>query len=110
MHARDARSAGESEARVLAVAAWREPPFFSARERAALAFTEAVTKLAVTPIPEEACEEVDAVFSAEETGALLSLVVMTNAGNALAVTSRAWRAELPADDAGEADDAGKVDA
>jgi AhpD family alkylhydroperoxidase len=100
MHARDARTAGESEAKVFAVAVWRESPFFTARERAALAFTEAVTKLAGGPIPEEVYDEMEAVFSAEEIGALLSLIVMINAWNALAVTSRAWRPEISAGEAG----------
>jgi alkylhydroperoxidase family enzyme len=80
--------------------AWHESPFFTARERAALAFTEAVTKLAAAPIPEDVYAQMDAVFTAEETAALLSLIVMINAWNALSVTSRAWRPERPADQVG----------
>jgi AhpD family alkylhydroperoxidase len=94
MHAHDARTGGASEQRVFAVAAWHESPFFSARERAALAFTEAVTGLAAGPIPEAVYAGMEAVFSAEETAALLSLIVMINAWNALAVTSRAWRPDV----------------
>ena len=51
MHTKDARKAGESEQRLYAVAAWREAPFFSERERAALALTDAVTLLADTHVP-----------------------------------------------------------
>ena len=68
MHTKDARAAGESEQRLYGLPAWRETPYFTARERAALAFTEAVTMLA----------------------ALLSLIVTINAWNTIAVTTRAW--------------------
>lgn len=94
MHAHDARTAGQSEQRVFAVAAWHESPFFTAKERAALAFTEAVTRLAAGPIPDAVYAGMEAVFSAEETAALLSLIVMINAWNALAVSSRAWRPDV----------------
>ena len=57
-HTKDARAAGESEQRVNAVAIWRESPFFTARERAALAFTEAVTLVAQTHVPAEAYDAV----------------------------------------------------
>ena len=60
MHTKDARAAGESEQRLYALSAWRETPFFTDRERAALAFTEAVTLLAEGHFPTEACEAVSA--------------------------------------------------
>ena len=94
MHHRDARAAGESEQRVAAVAVWRESPFFSARERAALAFTEAVTLVAQTHVPDEEYEAVAEHFGPDEIGALLALIVSINAWNALSVASRAWPPEL----------------
>src|ERR1700735_191175 len=85
MHTKDARAIGETEQRLYGLAAWRETPYFTARERAALAFTEAVTLVAETHVPQEAYDEVAAEFSADEVAALLSLIVTINASNALAV-------------------------
>src|SRR6202050_2235200 len=90
MHTKDARAIGETELRLYGLAAWRETPYFTARERAALAFTEAVTLVAQTHMPQEAYDEVAAEFSADEVAALLSLIVTINAWNALAVSTRAW--------------------
>jgi AhpD family alkylhydroperoxidase len=93
-HTKDARAAGESEQRVNAVAIWRESPFFTARERAALAFTEAVTLVAQTHVPAEAYDAVAQHYTPDEVGALLTLIVTINAWNALAVASRAWEPTL----------------
>jgi AhpD family alkylhydroperoxidase len=90
MHTKDARAIGETELRLYGLAAWRETPYFTARERAALAFTEVVTLIAETHVPQEAYDEVAALFSPDEVAALLSLIVTINAWNAIAVTSRAW--------------------
>ena len=90
MHSKDARAIGETEQRLYALPVWRETPFFSSRERAALSFTETVTRLAETHVPDEAYEEVAAAFSPAEVGALLGLIVTINAWNALSVASRAW--------------------
>jgi AhpD family alkylhydroperoxidase len=90
MHTKDARAIGETELRLYGLAAWRETPYFTARERAALAFTEAVTLIAQTHVPQEAYDEVAAEFSPDEVAALLSLIVTINAWNAIAVSSRAW--------------------
>jgi AhpD family alkylhydroperoxidase len=90
MHTKDARAAGETEQRIYALPAWRETPFFSARERAALAFTEAVTLLAQTHVPAEAYGEVAAVYSPDEIAALVSLITVINAWNAVGVSTRAW--------------------
>jgi len=90
MHTKDARAIGETEQRLYAVAAWREAPFFTERERAALAFTEAVTLVAETHVPDEAYEAVAAYYSPEEIAALLSLIVVINAWNMLSVSTRAW--------------------
>ena len=91
MHTRDARAIGETEQRLYALPAWRETPFFTDRERAALSFTETVTRLSETHVPTAAYDEVAAQFSPDEVGALLSLVVTINAWNALAVSARAWQ-------------------
>jgi AhpD family alkylhydroperoxidase len=95
-HATDAVTAGESAQRVNAVAVWRESPFFTERERAALAFTESVTLVASTHVPAEDYEAVAAHWSPDEVGALLSLIVTINAWNALAVATRAWEPVLDA--------------
>ena len=92
-HSRDARAAGESEQRVAAVAVWREAGFFTAPERAALAFTESVTLVADTHVPAEAYDAVAEHYKPDEVAALLALIVTINAWNALSVASRAWTPE-----------------
>jgi AhpD family alkylhydroperoxidase len=72
MHTKDARAVGETEQRIYALPAWRETPFFTARERAALAFTESVTLLADTHVPDRAYQELAAEFSPAEAAALVS--------------------------------------
>src|ERR1700744_409361 len=62
MHTKDARAIGETEQRIYGLAAWRETPYFTARERAALAFTETVTLLSETHVPEQAYQDVAAEF------------------------------------------------
>ncbi len=90
MHTTDARAIGETEQRIYALPAWRETPFFTVRERAALAFTETVTRLADTHVPDEAYQEVAAVFTADEVGALVSLIVTITAWNTIGVATRTW--------------------
>src|SRR5690348_3195421 len=90
MHTKDARAAGETEQRIYALPAWRETPFFTSRERAALAFTENVTLMAQTHVPTEAYEEVAAVYSPDEIAALVSLIVAINAWNTVGVSTRTW--------------------
>src|SRR5438477_13205988 len=75
MHTKDARAIGETEQRIYGLAAWRETPYFTVRERAALAFTETVTRLADTHVPDQAYQEVAAHFSQQEIAALVSLIV-----------------------------------
>jgi AhpD family alkylhydroperoxidase len=91
MHSKDARAVGETEQRIYALPAWRETPYFDARERAALAFTESVTLLAADHVPAEAYDAVAAHFSEDEVGALVSLITAINAWNAIAVSTRAWQ-------------------
>jgi AhpD family alkylhydroperoxidase len=90
MHTKDARAIGETEQRIYALPAWRETPYFTVRERAALAFAETVTLLADTHVPDEAYQQVAAVFSADEVGALVSLIVTINAWNTIGVATRTW--------------------
>ena len=90
MHTKDARAAGVSEQRLYALPAWRETPFFTERERAALAFTESVTLMASGHVPTDDYEAVAEQFNEDEIGALLSLIVAINAWNAIGVTTRAW--------------------
>jgi AhpD family alkylhydroperoxidase len=91
MHTRDARAGGESEQRLYALTVWPDTPFFTARERAALAFTEAVTLMADGHVPDAAYEAVAAQFSPDEVAALLALVVAVNAWNAVGVATHTWR-------------------
>jgi AhpD family alkylhydroperoxidase len=89
MHTKDARLAGETEQRIYALDAWRETPFFTVRERAALEWTEAVTKLAETHVPDEVHERVAKHFDEAELVALTFAVVVINSWNRLAVSFRA---------------------
>src|ERR1700755_17096 len=79
MHTKDARAIGETEQRLYALPAWRETPYFTARERAALAFTESVTLLAGEHVPARDYDAVAAEFSPAEVAALVSLIVAINA-------------------------------
>jgi AhpD family alkylhydroperoxidase len=88
MHTKDARAAGESEQRLYALAAWQEAPFYSERERAALAWTEAVTRLADGPVPESLFEELRRQFSDKEIVDLTMAVIAINGWNRLAATFR----------------------
>jgi AhpD family alkylhydroperoxidase len=90
MHTKDARAIDETEQRIYALPAWRETPFFTARERAALAFTEAVTLLADGHVPDGAYDAVAAEFAPDEVAALVSLIVTINAWNAIGVSTRTW--------------------
>ena len=90
MHTKDARAIGETEQRLYGLAAWQETPYFTARERAALAFTEAVTLLADTHVPDQAYRDVAAEFSPAEVAALVSLIVAINAWNTISAATRAW--------------------
>jgi AhpD family alkylhydroperoxidase len=88
MHTKDARAAGETEQRIYALNAWRETPFFTDRERAALEWTETVTRVADTHVPDEIYERVAAQFKEEELVALTFAVVVINSWNRLAISLR----------------------
>jgi AhpD family alkylhydroperoxidase len=88
MHTRDARSRGETEERLYLLDAWRESPLYTERERAALAWTEAVTLVARTHVPDAVYDESRAHFSEAELVKLTLLVATINAWNRLAISFR----------------------
>jgi AhpD family alkylhydroperoxidase len=88
MHTRDARVAGESEQRLFLLSAWQEAPCYTERERAALAWTDALTLLAETGAPDSAYETMAAQFDPEEQVKLTHLIVTINAWNRFAVGFR----------------------
>ena len=88
MHSKDARAIGESEQRLYALNAWRETPFFSDRERAALEWAEAVTLVGETHVPDDVHARVSKEFTEEELVALTLEVVVINAWNRLSVSFR----------------------
>jgi AhpD family alkylhydroperoxidase len=89
MHTQDARKRGETEQRLYLLNAWREAPFYTDRERAALAWTEAVTRIAETHAPDDAYNEVRAHFTEAETVNLTALIGAINSWNRLAIAFRA---------------------
>ena len=85
MHTKEARARGETEQRLYAVAVWHETPFFSARERTALAWTEAVTRLAPGGIPDALFQEAKAEFGEEKLVQLTMAIVAINGWNRLSI-------------------------
>jgi AhpD family alkylhydroperoxidase len=88
MHTKDARAMGEGEQRLHLVAVWQEAPGFTPRERAALAWCEALTRLADNDVPERLYDEVAGCFNQEEIVALTLAVVAINGWNRFAVSLR----------------------
>ena len=88
MHWKDARAAGESEQRLYSLDAWRETPFYSERERAALAWTEAVTLVADSHVPDELYNEAKQHFSEAELVNLTLAIVAINGWNRLSISFR----------------------
>jgi AhpD family alkylhydroperoxidase len=89
MHSKDARALGETEQRLYALDAWRETPFYTDRERAALAWTEAITLVSQTHVPDSVYDEVHKHFSEKEIVDLTLVVTTINAWNRLAIALRA---------------------
>ena len=89
MHTKDARLRGETEQRIYALNGWRETPFFTPEERAALAFTEAVTLIATNHVSDALYEEVSQYFSPEQIANLLMAIITINGWNRIAITARA---------------------
>ncbi len=88
MHVKDARASGEPEQRLHSIAAWRETPFFSDRERAALAWTEAVTLLTDGFVPDDVYEQARQQFSETELIGLTMAIVEINGWNRMNVSLR----------------------
>jgi AhpD family alkylhydroperoxidase len=88
MHSKDARAQGETEQRLYTLSAWRETPFFSPRERAALWWTEEITLVGETHASDAAYEEVRQHFSEEELVNLTLTIIMINGWNRLAIGFR----------------------
>ncbi|MGV9383740.1 carboxymuconolactone decarboxylase family protein [Nonomuraea sp. NPDC003707] len=90
MHAREAREAGVQDRRVNAVAAWRDTPFFSDGERAALALAEAATRVADNPdgVPDAVWQEAAAHYDEEALAALVMAISAINAWNRINITLR----------------------
>jgi len=97
MHSRELREAGESEERIATVAAWRESPYFTEGERAALALTEAATRLSdrSDPVPDETWDEAARCYDDAQLASLVLSITAINAWNRLNVTTRqpagSWR-------------------
>lgn len=89
MHSKDARSEGETEQRLYTLSAWEETPFFTDRERAALAWTEAVTLITEGHVPDAVYEEARKSFTEEELVNLTLAVVTINGWNRIAISFRA---------------------
>lgn len=88
MHTKDARAEGESEQRLYAVGAWRETPFFTERERAALSWTEAVTQVNQEHVSEEVYGDAHQHFSDKELVDLTLAIIAINGWNRLAISFR----------------------
>lgn len=89
MHSKDARAAGETEQRLYLLNAWREAPFYSDRERAALEWTEALTRLGSHAVPDQVYSEVRQHFNEKEIVELSYAIVAINGWNRLAIAFRA---------------------
>ena len=88
MHWKDLRALGESEQRLYSLDAWEESPYYSDRERAALAWAEAVTRVSETHVPDEVYEEAKKHFTEKELADLTVAVATINAWNRLAIAAR----------------------
>ena len=88
MHTKDARAGGESEQRLYAISAWRETPFFTNRERAGLEWTESVTAVGESQVPDDVYERVRREFTDTEIVHLTMAVVAINGWNRIAVAMR----------------------
>jgi AhpD family alkylhydroperoxidase len=90
-HAKKARSAGEAEERLYALAAWHEAQCFDDKERAALALTDAITSIADGHVQREVWDEASAQFEPDELAHLVWTITLINAWNRIAITTRMQR-------------------
>jgi AhpD family alkylhydroperoxidase len=88
MHTKEARAQGESEERLYLLDAWRESPLYTERERAALAWTEALTLISETHAPDDVYEELRKHFNETETANLTALIGVINTWNRIAIGFR----------------------
>ena len=88
MHSKDARAAGETEQRLYGLDAWRDTPYYSERERAALEWTEALTLVSETHVPDDVYERVRENFSEDELVHLSLAIVAINGWNRLNIAAR----------------------
>ncbi len=88
MHAKDARAGGETEQRLYGLSAWHETPFYTGRERAALAWTDAITRIGDGPVPDALYEEARQHFADKELVDLTLGVIAINAWNRLSIAFR----------------------
>ncbi|MGB8961522.1 MAG: carboxymuconolactone decarboxylase family protein, partial [Pseudonocardiaceae bacterium] len=88
MHSKDARARGETEQRLYALNAWRETPFYTERERAALALTEAITLITDGHVSDEVYEQARRVFDEKEVGQIIWAAAVINTWNRLAIAAR----------------------
>jgi len=108
MHSRELKAAGESDERIFTLAAWRETPYFTDAERAALALTEAATRLAdrSDPVPDEIWDEAARHYDEGQLGALVVAIAGINAWNRINATTRQltgdWVSQWIAQPAGQA--------
>jgi AhpD family alkylhydroperoxidase len=93
VHSRDALVHEDTERRIFAVPVWREAAFFTARERAALELTEAMTRLADEPVTDDTFDRVAMQFTTQELAQLIWAIAVVNTWNRLEATTRAWRLE-----------------
>ena len=107
MHSKDARANGETEQRLYALNAWREAPFFTDRERAALAWTESVTQISQDHVPDSLYEEVRQRFSEAELVNLTLAIAAINSWNRLAISFRAVPGDYQAPGRGATAEGGK---
>lgn len=88
MHTKDARAAGENEQRLYGLVAWREAPYYSARERAALEWTDALTLVADNHVPDDLYQRTRQQFNEQELADLTLAVAQINAWNRIAISTR----------------------
>jgi AhpD family alkylhydroperoxidase len=88
LHLSDARAAGEDAQRLDTLAGWHDSPFFTARERAALALTDSITRLVDGPVPDPVYAEAQRHFEASELAQLMMAIVAINAWNRIGVSSQ----------------------
>ncbi|USK74186.1 carboxymuconolactone decarboxylase family protein [Peribacillus frigoritolerans] len=88
MHTKDARAMGETEQRIYCLSAWRETPFYSDSERAALELTEAVTAISANGVPDELYEKVRLHFDEKQYIDLVTIIITINGWNRLAISAQ----------------------